>query len=350
MQPSLAAERLTSIWEHLSAEWQSIYGVFVQFEPGFSLLLFAVASFLMIWRLGVLEKKGLEGTVLGTVIMPYATGFSNLAFAYVMGRSGGSGTLVLENCIVNNVTNLTLLIGLPALLWPLTIFPEKSPREVGKRIASKSHRLNYLSLLLTLLALLFFTGVLWALARDGNLDFGDGLVLVGVFVFWQIFHVFDVLKHNIYRGHSFKWTIIWDILLVVIGGVGVYQAIEGLVAWIPRTGTGLLVFQNLGWLSGLLMVLPNALLAIFYAHARRADIVFSSQIGDGHICIPMCIGLFALFAPISVPAFFHLGIIILITAGALHLILIGMWGRLPRIIGLCLVFAYGYFLYKGIIE
>jgi cation:H+ antiporter len=295
-----------------------------------------------------LERKGLEGTVLGTVIMPYASGFSNLAFAYVMGRSGGDGSVVLENCLVNNVTNLTLLIGLPAMLWPLTIFPEKAKAGFA-RVASKSHRLNHLSLLLTLLAVFFFTGVLWALAKDGTLDFADGLVLVGIFVFWQVFHVFDVLKHNVYRGQSLKWSIVWDICLVIIGGLGVYHAIEGLVAWIPRTGSGLIVFDNLGWLSGILMVLPNGLLAVYYARARRADIVFSSQIGDGHICIPMCVGLFALFAQTGIPSYFHLGVVIIISASLFHLILIAIWGRLPRVMGFCCVAAYGFFLYKGIV-
>ncbi|MCK5723474.1 MAG: sodium:calcium symporter, partial [Gammaproteobacteria bacterium] len=77
-------------------------------DPWLSLALFFAASFLMIWRLGSLETKGLEGTVLGTLIMPYCSGLSNLIFAYFLGRSGGSGSMVLENCIVNNVTNLTL--------------------------------------------------------------------------------------------------------------------------------------------------------------------------------------------------------------------------------------------------
>ena len=317
-------------------------------EPWFSLVLFLGASFVMVWRLGVLERKGLEGTVLGTVIMPYASGFSNLVFAYVLGHSGGSGTLVLENCLVNNVTNLTLLIGLPALIWSLTIFPERRKGGFDK-VAYRSHRLNHLSLLLTLVAALFFTGTLWALARDGRIDFGDGLVLVGAFLFWQIFHVFDVLKHNIYRGSSIHWSVAIDISLVVAGGWGVYRAIEGLVAWIPRTGAGFLVFDNLGWLSGLLMVLPNALLALYYAHAKRADIVYSSQIGDGHICIPMCIGLFALFAPIDIPNFFDLGIVLIGAAGVVHFVFVALWGRLPRWMGLILTLAYGYFIYNGVI-
>ena len=267
----------SAIWNRITAAW----AFSSRFEPWCSLLLFLGASFLMIWRLGALENKGLEGTVLGTLIMPYASGFSNLMFAYVLGRTGGNGTLVLENCLVNNATNLTLLIGLPALFWSLNIFPGKG-RDKRYAVPLRHHRLNYLSLLLTLVAAIFFTGAIWALSRDGVLDFGDGLVLAGVFLFWQIFHVFDVLKQNVHRGRTLHWSMLGDILFVVVGGLGVYDAIERLVAWIPKTGPGFIVFDNLGWLSGFLMVLPNALLAVYYARAKRADIVYSSQVGDGH--------------------------------------------------------------------
>jgi cation:H+ antiporter len=57
---------------------------------------------------------------------------------------------------------------------------------------------------------------------------------------------------------------------------------------------------NLGWLSGWLMVVPNALLAFFYAARRRADIAYASQVGDGHICIPLCLGLSAVLGPLTV--------------------------------------------------
>lgn len=337
---------------NLSQAWgrgQSLLHALSRLEPWFSLVLFISASFLMIWRLGVLERKGLEGTVLGTLIMPYASGFSNLIFAYVMGQTGASGALVLENCLVNNVTNVTLLIGLPAIFWGLSIFPEKRPGGLRSG-ALKSHRLNYLSLLLTLVAMLFFTGTLWALAHDGELDLGDGLVLSGLFIFWQIFHLFDVLKHNVHRGRSLHWSIAGDIFLVAIGGLGVYAAIQGLVAWIPRNGPGFFVFKNLGWLSGFLMVLPNALLAFYYAWTRRADIVYSSQVGDSHICIPLCIGVFALFAKIQIPGYLDLGVIVLITAGLVHFIMIALWGRLPRWMGLAFVAGYAFFLYKGLVH
>ena len=336
-------------WKQWIGHVETIQSIAVRMEPWASLMLFLGATALMIWRLSAMESKGLEGTVLGTVVMPYASGFSNLMFAYVMGRTGGSGTLVLENCLVNNVTNLTLLIGLPAMIWSLSIFPDKRGDRKGAPV-TRSHRLNYLSLLLTLVAALFFSGVLWALSRDGVLDGGDGFVLVGVFIFWQLFHVFDVLKQNVMRGRCLRWSMALDMQLVIVGGVGVYQSIERLVAWIPKDGSGYLVFENIGWLSGLLMVLPNALLALFYARRRRADIVYTSQVGDGHICIPMCIGLFALFGQIRIPDYFNLGVLIILSAGVVHFFFVSFLGRLPRFMGLFLAIAYGFFLYKGVLQ
>lgn len=337
------ATPFSKIADRLQAGWQATASL----DPLFSLALFLLASFLMVWRLGALERKGFEGTVLGTLVMPYASGFSNLIFAFIMGRAGGNGNLVLENCLVNNATNLTLLIGLPALIWQLNIFPEKN----GDRFSAgpfKAHRLNRLSLLLTLMAAFFFTGVLWALARDGTVDSSDGLVLVGMFLFWQVLHVFDVLKQNIQRGRSLHWSFVIDFALVLLGGYLVYQSIDRLVAWVPKTGHGLLSFSNLGWLSGILMVIPNALLAIYYARARRADIVYSSQIGDGHICIPMCIGLFALFSPIAVPSALDLGVLLIMAACCVHFLFLAIWGRLPRLMGLLCTGAYGYFIYMGL--
>jgi len=323
--------------------------IFDMLDPWLSLAIFIVASFLMIWRLSAIEAKGIEGTVLGTLIMPYCSGLSNLIFAYVLSRSGGSGSMVLENCIVNNVTTLTLLIGLPAVFWKMNIFPPKI-RKLRPSIYYDSHRLNYLSLLLTLVALMFFTGVVWALGRDGKLDFGDGLVLVGMFFFWQVFQVFDVLKANVYENRRLAWSMLIDLGLILLGGYLIYMSIDRLVAWIPKAGTGFFVIGNLGWLSGFLMVLPNASLAIYYSIKGRPDIVYSSQTGDGHICIPLCIGLFALFHAIQIPSFFNLGVIMILATGFIHFMLITFFGRLPRLMGLALTGAYGLFLYKGLIQ
>jgi len=310
--------------------------------------LFVAASFLMIWRLEAMNESGVEGTVLGTLVMPYCSGMGNLIFAFVLGTKGGPGAEVVTNSLVNNVTNMTLLIGLPTILWGMNVLPAAKTRK--KRSNQKEHQINRLSLLLTLTAVLFFTGAAWALARKGTLDFGDGLVLVGLFLFWQCFHVFDVLKTNVRQNRSFSWMLPLDLALLAVGAYGIYLSTDWLVDWVSGIHTGFVSVRHLGWLSGWLMVLPNGLLAFYYARRGNPEVVYTSQVGDGHISIPLCIGVYALYHPIQVPPFFQTGVVTLLVAAALHFLCVAIFGRLPRWLGWLLTGAYAVFVCKGLGE
>jgi cation:H+ antiporter len=98
------------------------------------------------------------------------------------------------------------------------------------------------------------------------------------------------------------------------------------------------------------MVLPNALLAFYYAWRGNPEVVYTSQVGDGHICIPLCLGIFALYRPIQVPAFFQTGVILLLVAAMLHFLFVALLGRLPRFMGWVLTILYVVFLYAGLIR
>ena len=316
-------------------------------QPLFQLILFVAANAMMIWRLHVMERKGFEGTVLGTLIMPYCSGFANLVFAYVMSSSANNGAAVIENCLVNNTTNLTLILGLTAVFGSAAALP--TTKTMIKRHAEYSF-INRINLLFSLVALFLFTGTLWALSNDKELNFYDGIVLVGLFLFWQILHVFEVLKDNVRKERKIRWSVVIDLTLIAISAYGVYYSVDHLVDWISRTNNPVFSYAKIGWLSGILMVLPNALLALYYAYIGRQDIVISSQIGDGHICIPMCIGLFALFNNIHLPTSFQLGAYIILGAGLVSFLSIAALGKIPRLIGGGLIGAYGFFLYSGLIQ
>lgn len=325
------------------ADYDKIFRVVSSFatalNPWQLLGLFLISSLIMIWRLNAIETKGFEGTVIGTMVMPYCSGFANLAFAYVMATSGGKAEMVLENCIVNNVTNLTLLLGIPSLLWGLTLYRRK-----GKQ---PNEKLAHLSLVLTLIAMLFFTAVTWILARDGGLNRGDGLVLIALFLFWQLFQIFEVMKTNIRKKQSISRGVFIDLALVAGAALGTYYSIKGLVAWVSAGGGGVISYNHLGVISGLLMVIPNGMLAFYYSAVGRPDIAYSSQIGDAHICIPMCIGIYAVFSPVKIPAFFETGMWVLIGATLAHLLFLGILGRLPRIVGALLAASYAIFIFNN---
>jgi cation:H+ antiporter len=309
--------------------------------------LFITASFLMIWRLERMAEDGLEETVLGTLIMPYCSGAGNLIFAYVLGRDNGPPAEVLTSCIVNNVTDMTLILGVPAMIWNMNLLPTK--KNGGKTASSKKgrrvHEVNRLSLLLTLVALLFFTGTTWALGADGQIGFSDGLVLVGIFLFWQCFHVYDVLKTNAQQNKSFSWMLPVDLVLLGVGAYGVYVSTDWLVKWISDIHTGFISSKNMGLLGGLLNVLPNAMLAAYYGWTGRPEVVYTSQVGDSHICIPLCIGIFALFKPLPTPSFFDASLVILLGATMVHFFFVAVLGRLPRWAGFLLTLAFSYFLW-----
>jgi cation:H+ antiporter len=323
--------------------------------PWLFLALFLAASLLMIWRLEAMSADGFEGTVLGTLVMPYCSGMGNLIFAFILGRNGGSGADVMINSLVNNVTNMTLVLGLPAIIWGMKILP--SQKSGGKNSLKKksknsgnAHQLNRLSLLLTLAAVLFFTGATWALGRDGKISFNDGLVLIGLFLFWQCFHVFEVLKNNVRGGKSiFGFMLPVNLALLAFGAYAIYISTDWLVNWISQFHSGFISAKYIGWLSGWLTVLPNAVLAFYYGWRGKPEVVYTSQVGDAHISIPLCLGIFTLFRPMPMPAFFQTAMWILLGATLVHFFFIALFGQLPKFVGWILVASYGFFLWKGLL-
>jgi len=314
------------------------------FSPLIYFVLFVVSSLLMVWRLECLSARGFEGTVVGTLVMPYCSGLGNLLFVYVLLKGGGDSSEIVVNSIVNNVTNMTLLLGLPAVIWGLQLKPEK---RVQKKMLQDIH-INKLSLILTMVAVLFFGGIVWALAWDGKLDLMDGVVLVAIFVFWQCFQVFDVLKNNVRKGRAFSLVLILDAVLLLVGAVALYISVEGTVACLRSSSSGFFSVRNLGWLTGWLMVLPNALLAFYYAWKKKADVVYASQIGDGHICIPLAIGVFAIFKVVKLPEIFNISMLIILVVTLLHMLFVATLGRLPKWVGWALIGVYLLFLYQGL--
>jgi cation:H+ antiporter len=324
------------------------------YAPWLFLALFIAASFLMIWRLEVLSAKGFEGTVLGTLVMPYCTGMGNLILAFIYGYNGLDGADIATNNLVNNVTDMTLVLGLPAIFCGIKVMPSKGKAK-GKSPAKKSvdagktHELNRLALLLTLTAILFFTGAVWAMGRKGRIDFNDGLVLIGLFLFWQCFHVFEVLKSNVRQGKSLGWTLPFDLALLAIGAYAIYVSTDWLVHWVQNSVHHGFVKDNFGMVSGWITVLPNAMLALYYTWRRQPETVYASQVGDCHVSIPLCLGVYALYHTMAMPLFFLTGIFILLGATLVHFFFVAVLGRLPWYVGVALILAYCYFLKIGLL-
>lgn len=319
--------------------------------PWLMVALFLAGSFVSIWRLENIYSGGLEGTVIGTLVTPYLTGMGNLIFTWVLASKNGLASELLTNCLVNNVTNMTLILGLTAVFCKMdfkTALASQSPSVSGDKSTSEAAAKNRASLIITLVAVAVFTGVAWLLGRNREIGRSGGIILTGLFLLWQGCNVFEVLRDNAKQHKSLSRMLPLDLLVVAICGFAVYFSTDWLVDWLSNIKTGFVSAKNLGWLSGWLMVLPNALLAAYYGWTKRPEVVYTSQVGDNHICIPLCMGLFALYKPLTVPWYFSGGTLILLAATSVHLICVAGLRRLPPAVGWMLVAAYVYFVHLGL--
>jgi len=66
------------------------------------------------------------------------------------------------------------------------------------------------------------------------------------------------------------------------------------------------------------------------------------------MCIPFCIGLFAVFRGIPVGAFLQQSLWILMGLSLAHLVFVAVLGRLPRFAAALFIAAFGYFLWVGL--
>ena len=63
------------------------------------------ASLLVLWRVEAMLDRGMEGTALGTLVLPYCSGLGNLVFVFLVLGQPNAGQDVVINSLVNNVTN-----------------------------------------------------------------------------------------------------------------------------------------------------------------------------------------------------------------------------------------------------
>ena len=210
------------------------------------------------------------------------------------------------------------------------------------------HNMGRLSLVFNLAAALFFSLFVWLLAADGVISRSDGFVLLLLFVFWQCFHVYDVKKTNLLKKKTYPRTLALEVLFLLVGAGAIFISTDWLVWWFQSLENTAFSPRILGWASGVLMVLPNALLAFYYGSKNRMDVVYTSQSGDAHICIPLCIGIFAVFENIPAALFLQQALLILIGLCAAHLLCVAIFGRLPRIMAALFLGVFGYFIWAGL--
>ena len=151
------------------AEWACICGQLVCLVVELAILAKSADVFVE-GAVGLARKLHLSPLIVGFVIVGFGTSAPELCVS-MLSAAQGAPMLALGNAYGSNVVNVLLILGVSMLIAPVAI-----------------HRGVFLK---DLPFLLVMTVLMAAMALDGRLSVGDGLVLIGAFLPFLVYRIWD---------------------------------------------------------------------------------------------------------------------------------------------------------------
>ena len=264
--------------------------------------------------------------IIGATVIGFGTSTPELAVS-LMASLQDSGDLALGNIIGSNITNIGLVLGLTALIVPLTI--EK------QRFTDESPPLIITSLIIVVFA--------W----NNYLGRTEGFIMICLLVIylWRAFRAKEKINLDLsedhffseYGGSSFQtFLVILGIIMLILGA-----------NWMVEGATG--IARKLGvseWFIGVSIVslgtsLPELISSLIAAKKGHGEMAIGNVFGSNIFNILMVIGTTSLIQPLSIGEEIYTDLIYTTALTCLLLVLIRMGTVIGKRDGIALIVCYG---------
>ena len=264
--------------------------------------------------------------IIGATVIGFGTSTPELAVS-LMASLQDSGDLALGNIIGSNITNIGLVLGLTALIVPLTI--EK------QRFIDESPPLIITSLIIVVFA--------W----NNYLGRTEGFIMICLLVIylWRAFQTKEKTDLDLSEDHLFSeyGGSSFQTLLVILG---IIMLILG-ANWMVEGATG--IARKLGvseWFIGVSIValgtsLPELVSSLIAAKKGHGEMAIGNVFGSNIFNILMVIGTTSLIQPLSIGEEIYTDLIYTTALTCLLLLLIGMGNGIRKRDGIILIVCYG---------
>ena len=264
--------------------------------------------------------------IIGATVIGFGTSTPELAVS-LMASLQDSGDLALGNIIGSNITNIGLVLGLTALIVPLTI--EK------QRFIDESPPLIITSLIIVVFA--------W----NNYLGRTEGFIMICLLVIylWRAFQTKEKTDLDLSEDHLFSeyGGSSFQTLLVILG---IIMLILG-ANWMVEGATG--IARKLGvseWFIGVSIValgtsLPELVSSLIAAKKGHGEMAIGNVFGSNIFNILMVIGTTSLIQPLSIGEKIYTDLIYTTALTCLLLLLIGMGNVIRKRDGIILIVCYG---------
>ena len=280
--------------------------------------------------------------LIGLTIIAFGTGAPELAVSF-SSLVNGTTDMLLGNVIGSNITNILLLIGIGALIYPIRIKKDTVSKE-----------LPLLLLISTVLVVLFLDTFL--MNTDTNtISRADGLICLLFFGIF-LFYIISMARKNRKAKKEvekprFKLGI--SLLLVLIGLVGVVGGAELVVSSASFIAKSIGVRIIALTIVALGTSLPELITTIKAAKKKETELLVGNIIGSNIFNICIVLGLpVTLFGTITPESFEIIDIVMLIGSAAILLLTARSGHKITRFEGFAMLVIfliyYGFIVYGAL--
>ena len=222
---------------------------------------------------------------IGATVIAFGTSAPELAVA-LLASLEGNPELAMGNVIGSNIANIGLVLGLTALLTPLSIGPDRLRRE--------SAPLLFASLLIAVIA--------WNLEINRSEGFFM-FCLLGLYIWRSFSHKEDIVEEMEDEAPLFAGKDLYFQILLIIVGLGL---LVGGAEFLVAGGVG--IARNLGiseWFIGITIVaigtsLPEIVSSMIAAKRGHGEMAIGNIFGSNIFNILMVLGLTAIIHPLHI--------------------------------------------------
>ena len=176
----------------------------ILFLVGLALVVFG-ADYLVEGASAVARKAGLSEFIIGLTIVGMGTSAPEMVVSFI-GAAQGNADIAIGNVVGSNIFNTLLILGVTALILPMTITPENRKRDIPMNIFT-----------VAVLILLGLEHTIFGIGTDG-LSRIDGGILLALFIAYM-WYSFTSSKPESDSAQDAKKTAIWLAVLYIAGGL-----------------------------------------------------------------------------------------------------------------------------------
>lgn len=261
---------------------------YLLFVAGF-IILIKGAAWLVDGSASVARRFGISEIVVGLTIVSMGTSTPELVVS-VFSSLKGNPEIVVGNVVGSNIVNILFILGLSAVIFPLTVKKNTTYKEIP------------FALLSALIIMIMGGDTLFDFENSAVVTTGDGLVLLGFFAIFM-YYIFAIAKQEPVPGNKAEVLPLWKSVVMIT--LGLIALVFG-GRWIVDGATEIAMqFGVSNSLIGLTVVaigtsLPELATSAVAAYKKNTDIAIGNVVGSNIFNAFFILGVSSLIQPVPV--------------------------------------------------